>query len=72
MKDRPKTIWPQTNEPITECRKCKAKIFFYFNKGTCRYMPVNATEPDKGVSHFATCTNPDDFRKPKTVQSKLL
>ena len=58
---------------IVTCRSCNARIIFFLSRAG-RMMPVDAdsvrptdTKLDLThmVSHFATCTHPDQHRKPR-------
>lgn len=53
--------------PEAACRACRATIFWIVT-GLGKRMPVN---PD-GTSHFATCPNAADFRKPKPTPAPKL
>jgi hypothetical protein len=68
---------PDTNEAherrITRCKSCRAMII-WFETPAGKRMPVDAdsVEPDdqeldldKHVSHFATCKQADQWRKPR-------
>lgn len=58
---------------IVSCRSCKADIVF-LRTPSGKTMPVNAdtvepgdTEYERGkhVSHFSTCSNADNHRRPR-------
>ena len=58
---------------ITWCKSCRARII-WFRTETGKNMPVDAdtVEPDdeeldldRHVSHFATCTNASQHRRPR-------
>lgn len=58
---------------INTCRSCGASIVWLLT-GSNRAMPVNADtvaegdtryQPQKHVSHFATCPHSQQWRKPK-------
>ncbi len=58
---------------IVRCRSCRARII-WFKTAAGKNMPVDAdtVEPedleldlDRHVSHFATCPNANQHRKPK-------
>jgi hypothetical protein len=62
----------------TQCRKCKATIYFAPHPSSGRAHPVSVApaiaaacvEPTAlldgaGISHFADCPNADDFRSTK-------
>ena len=46
--------------PPRPCAACKRMIWFFRTRGG-RLMPID----DSGRDHFATCTNPELFRKPR-------
>lgn len=59
---------------IARCRSCRAQII-WFKTATGKNMPVDAdtVEPDddeldleRHKSHFATCPNANQHRKPRT------
>lgn len=47
-------------ESSRPCASCKRMIWFCRTKNG-RLMPVD----DDGVSHFATCNDPERFRRPR-------
>lgn len=58
---------------ITRCKSCRARII-WFKTSAGKNMPVDAdtVEPDdealdleRHVSHFASCPNSDQHRKPR-------
>jgi hypothetical protein len=58
---------------IVRCSKCRARIV-WFRTARLRMMPIDADSvnaEDAGldlshhVSHFATCPNAEDFRRPR-------
>lgn len=46
------------NAEFTYCRGCNATIYWIITANSKR-MPVDAD----GISHFATCSHPERFRK---------
>ncbi len=60
MTDRKKITYPHTTELIQKCSKCPAKIFFYKNPKTGKFIPVNA---DTLEPHFADCPAAKEFRR---------
>lgn len=51
---------PEGTRP-SRCSSCGAQIFFVKHGGTGRSMPLNPS----GTSHFATCSTPERFRRPR-------
>jgi hypothetical protein len=60
-----------TNWRGVTCRRCKAPIVFVLTRKGTR-MPVDAKtfdsgdtmfDPKKHMTHFATCSHPQEFRK---------
>jgi hypothetical protein len=56
--------------PVVPCRSCKAPIV-WIRTALGKRMPVNyervngCCPPASGTSHFATCPNASDWRKPR-------
>jgi hypothetical protein len=66
--------WPATHDELvlagwkfqkqTLCRACPVVIqWFYSPNGNP--SPLELTPEDKYISHFATCPNAKDFRRPR-------
>lgn len=63
----------RTGMNSSPCRKCGAQIVFLQSKSSTKKVPVDAAttkdgdwfyDPKAGhISHFATCSSPDFFRK---------
>lgn len=51
----------------TPCRSCGASIVFILTAQQ-RRMPVDASGPHRGESHFAHCDDPRRFRKRDRVK----
>lgn len=58
---------------ITRCKSCRAQII-WFKTETGKNMPVDADtveaaddeyDPPRHMSHFATCKNADQHRRPR-------
>jgi hypothetical protein len=56
----PVTFSIHANAPLQSCRSCSASIYWIVT-GNNRKMPVDPS----GVSHFATCPNAAEHRKPR-------
>lgn len=58
-----RTLFPvPPGAPRVRCRSCRAEVIWILTVHGKR-MPV---DPDTRESHFATCPNADEHRKPRT------
>ena len=57
------SIPPQA--PSVPCRSCRALVVWIITANQ-RRMPVEATGPHRGDSHFAHCPDAAKHRKPRT------
>lgn len=61
MSDKPKVIYPYSDEKIFRCRSCPKRIYFYVLPSG-KKMPVNF---ETNESHFIDCPGANKLRKRK-------
>lgn len=68
-KPKPPRTWPiPAGAKPTTCSSCPTAVYWILTENMKR-MPIDAFGPTAGQSHFSTCPNADQHRKPREKRS---